>query len=212
MKTDQARVDEAIRKGAECLSGAESTGWTLVGVRNCDELLLLTLLPAGLPESHPRVQGLLKAVLEAPLDNVYKVATQAMALEDLDRLKYQSRIWQCAQYLVDSQCASGQWSYGELLNIGMPPDAGTAVSTGPKGGVRDFGSPDGAAPRSKPNTRRDPNRARNYPISHLRCLRVRRHTRWHHGQPSCQRGNPQRGQRHRPAHRLQRRFVLPRRL
>jgi hypothetical protein len=154
-KVDQAKVDEAIRKGADYLSGTESPGWALVGVRNCDELLLLTLLHAGFPESHPKIQALLKAVLEAPLENVYKVATQAMALEDLDRVTYQARIWQCAQYLVDSQCANGQWSYGERLEIGAPPEGGAAVSTGgPKGGARDFGSPDGAVPRSKPRIQR----------------------------------------------------------
>jgi hypothetical protein len=35
-----------------------------------------------------------------------------MVLEEFERVKYQGRIHQCAQFLVDNQCANGQWSYG----------------------------------------------------------------------------------------------------
>jgi hypothetical protein len=35
-----------------------------------------------------------------------------MILEELGRVKHQSRIWQCAQFLLDNQCKNGQWSYG----------------------------------------------------------------------------------------------------
>jgi hypothetical protein len=153
-KVDPARVDAAIQKGMSYLSTAEATGWAEVGVRNCDELLLLTYLHAGVPESDPRFRELLKSVLEAPLDGVYKVALQAMALEDLDRAKYQPRIWQCAQYLVDTQCPNGQWAYGERLDVGAPPE-GTEVATGgARGGARDFGVSHAGGPREKPKVTR----------------------------------------------------------
>jgi hypothetical protein len=48
-----------------------------------------------------------------------------MALEDLDRVKYQKRIAQCAQFLLDNQCANGQWHYGEpsifVEEVDVPP-------------------------------------------------------------------------------------------
>ena len=50
---------------------------------------------------------------ETPLEWTYDVSLQAMILEEIDRVKYQARIAQCAQFLVDNQCPNGQWSYGE---------------------------------------------------------------------------------------------------
>ncbi|HVR84161.1 MAG TPA: FecR domain-containing protein [Planctomycetota bacterium] len=77
-----------------------------------DELVLLALLGAGLPEDHPLVQELLKKMLDEPLEKTYLVALQAVILEDLDRGRYQVRIAQCAQFLVDNLCRNGQWDYG----------------------------------------------------------------------------------------------------
>jgi hypothetical protein len=77
-----------------------------------DELLLWTYLQGGAAESDPEVQALLKAALENKLERTYNVAFTAMVLEELDRVKYQKRIAQCAQFLLDNQCANGQWSYG----------------------------------------------------------------------------------------------------
>jgi hypothetical protein len=90
-----------------------------------DELLLWTYAMGGVPESDPEFQSGLKAVLEKKLEKTYNVALMAMLLEELDRVKYQKRIAQCAQYLLDNQCANGQWSYGDpsifVETVTVPP-------------------------------------------------------------------------------------------
>jgi hypothetical protein len=78
-----------------------------------DELVLWTLMHGGVPESDPQFQRLLKTILERKLDRTYTTALQAMLLEELDRVRWQARIWQCAQFLVDNQARNGQWGYGD---------------------------------------------------------------------------------------------------
>ncbi|RPH43176.1 MAG: hypothetical protein EHM91_08890 [Planctomycetota bacterium] len=121
-QVDQKRIDDAIAKGVVYLRTAESSGWDTHAV-NCDELILLTLIHADVPEKDPKVQELLTRVMAAPLQRTYKVALLAMCLEELDRVKYQQKIRQCAQFLVDNMCQNGQWSYGEesqFANAGTP--------------------------------------------------------------------------------------------
>jgi len=48
----QRDIDQAIRKGAEYLKTAPSTGGWLHP--NCDELILLTMIHAGVPETNPK--------------------------------------------------------------------------------------------------------------------------------------------------------------
>jgi len=142
---DQKRIDEAIQKGVQYLRTAESSGWDQ-HINNCDELILLTLLHADVPDQDAKVQELLKAVLTAKMERTYKVSLLAMCLEELDRVKYQHKIRECAQFLVDNQCQNGQWSYGE-----PSPFTGGTPSTANKVAVasaaRDLGP---AAPKEKP--------------------------------------------------------------
>jgi hypothetical protein len=49
--------------------------------------------------------------MESKFTHTYKAALQAMVLEEIDRVKYQDRIAQCAQALIDSQLKHGQWNY-----------------------------------------------------------------------------------------------------
>ena len=80
----QKEIDEAVHKGVEFLKAAPSPG-AHSGIKNSDELILFTLLHAGVSEKNEVFQKYLKAVLDAPLEKTYKVALQAMALEELDR-------------------------------------------------------------------------------------------------------------------------------
>jgi hypothetical protein len=121
-QVDQKRIDDAIAKGVVYLRTSESSGWDQ-HINNCDELVLLTLIHADVPERDPKVQELLTRVMAAPMQRTYKVALLAMCLEEIDRVKYQQKIRQCAQFLVDNQCQNGQWSYGEesqFANAGVP--------------------------------------------------------------------------------------------
>ncbi len=144
---DQKQVDAAIEKGVAWLKNAPSPG-SHHEIANCDELILLTLVTAGVTEEDPKVQELLKRVLEAPLNRTYPVVLQAMALEEIDRVKYQSKIAQCGLFLVDNQCKNGQWDYGQPTPGNVPVEAGPAnvatggtqglAGSGPGGGLREF--------------------------------------------------------------------------
>ncbi len=162
-KVDQRRVDEAIKKGVAYLKPAGSPG-AHKEIKNSDELILFTLVHAGVPENDPKLQQLLKNVLEAPLERTYKVALLAMCLEEIHRVKHQARIQQCAQFLVDNQGTNGQWSYGDpsiyVGEIPIPTAApkkddvattgGPALSKGPPGlKVYDPALPAGG-PKAKP--------------------------------------------------------------
>jgi len=115
---DDQKVAAAIEKAVTWLRNAKSPGSDLskkklASIRNADDLLLLTFLHAGLPENDPRVRELLTSALAGPLDHTYPVAVRAMALEELDRVRYKYQIARCAQFLLDNQLANGQWGYGE---------------------------------------------------------------------------------------------------
>ena len=116
-KVDQVKVDKAIREGIKYLQGqnaAHMTPFTHAGRQmQHTELVLLTYLHAGVPDNDPNLQVLLKDMLSKKLEATYCVVLQAMALEELQRVTYQNRIWQCAQFLVDNQSADGFWGYGD---------------------------------------------------------------------------------------------------
>ncbi len=113
-RVPQDKVDRAIKEGVEFLKTAK-LGTTKHGDRDIkwDELVLWTYLHAGMAETDPAFVKLFKPMIEGDLERTYSVALQAMILEELDRVKYQWRIQQCAQFLVDNQCKNGQWSYGD---------------------------------------------------------------------------------------------------
>jgi len=141
---DQAKIDQAIHKGCEYLKTADSPGHPHSKATHCDELILYTFVIADVSPANPRFKALLERVLADEPYQTYKVALQAMALEELDRVKYQNRIAYCAQHLVDNQCKNGQWSYGNPTT--PPKDVPTGVASEgaekpkPATGARDFGA------------------------------------------------------------------------
>lgn len=132
---DPARVDAAIKAGVGYLRTkmAKQNGTN----KNLPELVLLTLVHSGVKKGDPLFDQLLKTVLDAPLETTYRVALQAVALEEIDRAAYQKRLFQCAQFLVDNQCGNGQWSYGEPTTYPEPvpsPDLDIAAGDPAPGG------------------------------------------------------------------------------
>jgi hypothetical protein len=111
----QFKVDKAIDKGIAFLNG-KRTGSFHQDIENGNELILLTILHAGGPERYPDLKGhhdsLLEEMLKSKLEKTYKVALQAMCLEEIDRVKYQPRIHACAQFLIDNISSSGTSRYG----------------------------------------------------------------------------------------------------
>jgi hypothetical protein len=143
-QVDQKRIDRAIKRGTDWLKTAPSPGHEHSKAEHSDELILLTMIHANVPETDARFKALLDRVLADPPHQTYKVALQAMSLEELNRVKYQNRIAQCAQHLVDNQCTNGQWTYGDPTTYPtlppLPPDVASGGGTPARsGGVLDFG-------------------------------------------------------------------------
>jgi len=143
---DQKKVDIAVQKGVEYLKTAKTPGFSYAKIDDSFEIVLLTMVHAGVSQNDPKFQEMLKKLLDEPLERTYKVALQAMILEELQRVKYQSRIQQCAQHLVDNQCANGQWSYGEPTAFAkdIPSNdiaSGPEKAPKPASKVREFGEP-----------------------------------------------------------------------
>jgi hypothetical protein len=132
-------LDEAVRAGVVFLRAKAAV---LAKDARTEEMVLWSMLHGGVAEAEPEFQKLLRQLLEKKLEKTYNVALQAMLLEELDRVKHQVRILQCAQFLVDNQCENGQWSYGD------PSIFVDQIAAGPLGrelaprrpGVREFGA------------------------------------------------------------------------
>jgi hypothetical protein len=143
VQVDQKRIEVAIQKGVEYLKTAKTPGVTFAKIDDSFELVLLTMVHAGVSPSDPKFQELLKRMLEGALERTYKVVLQAMILEELQRVKYQARIQDCAQFLVDNQCANGQWSYGEptpFVRESRPAEVASEPKAEPASKVREFGA------------------------------------------------------------------------
>ncbi|HLY74500.1 MAG TPA: hypothetical protein VKU80_10320, partial [Planctomycetota bacterium] len=82
---DQAKIDAAIRKGLDYLKGADSPPHPHSKATHSDELLLYTMVIGDVAPTNPRFKALLDRVLTDEPHQTYKVALQAMALEELDR-------------------------------------------------------------------------------------------------------------------------------
>jgi hypothetical protein len=138
-KVDQKRVDDAIVKGCEFLlnnSGRLPEVKHPHGKFRCDELVLLTLVQAGWDRKDPRFVGLVQRVLSLPMDRNYHVMLKAMALAEIDPLKYQQYLAQTAQFIVDNQCENGQWTYGKPVPHMPPP--GSYPTTHKNGPIPDI--------------------------------------------------------------------------
>jgi hypothetical protein len=147
---DQAKVDAAVARGAEYLKKLASGMGAGGGRGETAELILLALAHAGVPHTDPSFAPLLRSVLQAELASTYRVSLQAMLLEEVDRVTYQGRLHQFAQFLVDNQDGEGLWGYGSPTTYGPTP-VPTAQSTGPEAGrVVIFADPE---PGQKPPVR-----------------------------------------------------------
>lgn len=63
-------MDKAIASGVEFLKTAPSIG-AHREIANCDGLVFLTLITAGLPETDPGFQSYLARILECKLERTY---------------------------------------------------------------------------------------------------------------------------------------------
>jgi hypothetical protein len=124
-KVDQKKIDEVIDKGVDfLLEGKQVEKWMK---RQEIELVVLTLLHAGVnPKKNTWLANAIQKIAASKLEKTYNVAVTAMALELADRSRYQYRIAECAQALVNYQCKNGQWDYPSKYepNQGQPKITG----------------------------------------------------------------------------------------
>jgi hypothetical protein len=139
----RAKIEESIRRACAFLESRRADFFIPLAdgkrhleppVRTYAELGALALIRAGYPASHSLVDELIGRALGRPLESTYVASLRAQLLSELggrtDRLR------QCAQFLVDSQCANGQWDYGSALKgVDAPADGLIrATRTGPPSG------------------------------------------------------------------------------
>jgi hypothetical protein len=123
----QPEVDGAIDRGAAWLMSYVKRGLpgevsvnSGKGLRY-DSLVLYTLVHAGVDREDRSFQDLVRSVANRKITRTYTAACVAVALNALSSSKYRSKIYQCAQFLVDNQCQNGQWDYGRPFDIPTIP-------------------------------------------------------------------------------------------
>jgi hypothetical protein len=115
----QAEIDKAIKAGADALLArapgviAGKVAFNYRDGFHFDPLLLYTLIHCGVSLDHEVMKQLFTKVYESPYYSTYQVSLTAAALAAINPIRYQAKLAQCAQYLVDYQCENGQWSYGD---------------------------------------------------------------------------------------------------
>jgi hypothetical protein len=134
-KVNQRAIDYAVERGGEFLISELARPiegkFSEMLKHGRDELILYALAHVGTDYGSRRAYAAaLEQIATQDLRKTYQASLTALALEAIDKVKYQWRLAQCAQFLVDNQCANGQWSYGQPVKY---PD------TIPKGPAKDGG-------------------------------------------------------------------------
>jgi hypothetical protein len=117
-------VHRAIRAGADWLKQQHGGDFETRTWHEPVELVVLTLSHAGVPLSDPVLAKGLATIETVPLQFTYRVSVLAMALERINSRKYRERLAHCAQWLVDTQLAAGEWGYpGSIRGPDQQPGA-----------------------------------------------------------------------------------------
>jgi hypothetical protein len=130
---DKPTADQMANKAAEALKSRVYNPRNPQAMINLNrpeyELVLWSLLCAGVSINEPGMQRLIETCVTQPAGGTYGVSLLAMCLQAIDAPRFQPVIAQCAQFLVDSQCKNGQWGYGE----GFSPTGGQPRVFPPEG-------------------------------------------------------------------------------
>jgi hypothetical protein len=137
---DLARVGAAIAKGANFICkdlDKNLKPYQEPGHGQCDDTLILYALvkAGGNSTARAEFKKVLDHCLKRKLSKTYQAAVLAMALEAYNPGVYKGYIRNCAQFLIDNQCANGQWEYGKPVDLPTPSlDAGFTASSSGSGG------------------------------------------------------------------------------
>jgi hypothetical protein len=108
-KEFQKKVDAAIDKGVGFLLNKYKTGG--ISEQKKAELILLTLLHAGVRRDHPFLIENMGKMLNRPLNDTYNAGLRGLLLEKVDRKVNQRALAEIAMFFADSQVQNGQWTY-----------------------------------------------------------------------------------------------------
>lgn len=118
---DLTQVDRAITLGAEYLRGRlkvalngsqepnRAMGW---GETRSVPVVTYALIHAGGDANDEAFKAGVAYIATTPPDGTYNSSLMALALADLDPVKYRTRLAELAQLLTDQQSTNGQWGYG----------------------------------------------------------------------------------------------------
>jgi hypothetical protein len=143
-EVDQVKVDKAIEQGIAYLKKGNAAHMATTQHANRTmshtELVLFTYVHADVLEADPAFKELFEHMLKQKLEATYCVSLQAMILEEVQRVKYQGRIAQCAQFLVDNQSSQGYWGYGDpsVFVEDVPTSAPSKDVASSGGSIRKF--------------------------------------------------------------------------
>jgi hypothetical protein len=149
-EVDQARIDDAIAKGAEWLRSRLKCGLPEINEaasglhagQTYNEIVLYALIHAGVNRGDPDLIKLVHEIRKDVPRHTYTGAMRAMALELFDPEKLKHDLVQCTEFLINNQGKNGQWGYSHRLPLsGIPTVVFTPskappryVFSGPGGG------------------------------------------------------------------------------
>lgn len=104
-------VKQAIQNGVAWLEKRFEDGY--IGEKWTDpvELVVMTLAYAGADRKSDAFKKGLALIQATDLRHTYRVSTMALALSHLNPYKHRERLAHCAQWLVETQLAGGEWGY-----------------------------------------------------------------------------------------------------
>lgn len=108
-EVDPKAVNAAIDKGLRWLLTRYPNN--RIPEQKYAELVLLTLVHAGLPAEHPMLRENFQKVLDRPLNDTYNAGLRALLLEKVNRKFYQTSLAEIAMFFAENQCDNGQWNY-----------------------------------------------------------------------------------------------------
>ncbi|MCE9582254.1 MAG: HEAT repeat domain-containing protein, partial [Planctomycetes bacterium] len=129
-------VEKALWRGGEFLKGRLTTlldtyknakgpipgddSMRLMNVRGIT-LIIYAMIHAGVPMDDPLMKEGIEVLEKMPINSTYDVSICAMALADVDAAGHRERLAEIAQWLCDTQCTNGQWSYGSWTGQVVSP-------------------------------------------------------------------------------------------